>query len=71
VARRFDRVGFEPIVIRRLILPAKRYVEGDAVLEGQPGISRQWLAGRHRGIGEEDLRTAAAHYLYRKPVTSA
>lgn len=66
VARRFERAGFERIVLRRLTLPAKRFVPDDEVCVNRPGLSRRWLAPRFRDISAADLRTAAAHYLYRK-----
>jgi hypothetical protein len=55
------------VAVRRLILPDRRYVEGDQVLMGRAGISRRWIRGGSRSISEQDLRTAAAHYLFRKP----
>jgi SAM-dependent methyltransferase len=63
----FDKAGLQKIAVRRLVLPDRRYVEGDEALTGRPGISRRWLIGARRGIPEQDIRTAAAHYLYRKP----
>lgn len=66
VMQHFDRAGFELIAVRRMLLPSRHYVEGDAALEGKPGLSRALLAPRFRGIDELDLRTAAGHYLYRK-----
>jgi SAM-dependent methyltransferase len=63
----FEAAGFEKIVVRRLILPDRRYVEGEEALAGQPGIHRSLLARRFRKLSEVDRRTAAAHYLYRKP----
>jgi len=62
-----EEAGFEVMALRRMILPERRYVEGEDVLAGQPGIPRRLLSHRFRGITEEDLRTAAAHYLLRKP----
>lgn len=61
----FQRVGFERIVVHRLVLPDRRYVEDAA--SGAPGIERRHLARRFRSATDEDLRTAAAHYVYRKP----
>src|SRR5579871_75509 len=63
----FESAGFERIAVRRLILPNNRYVEGDEALQGQPGLRRSRLASRFRHASDVDLRTAAAHYLYRKP----
>ncbi len=67
VARRFERAGFERIALRRLTLPAQRFVPDEAVCAERAGLSRRWLASRFRGISDADLHTAAAHYLYRKP----
>ena len=50
-----------------MTLPDRRYGEGDEVLTGQPGLSRALLTRRFRKLTEADLRTAACHYLYRKP----
>jgi SAM-dependent methyltransferase len=71
VAARFVAAGFEPIAVRRLVLPAARYVdeEGAAAAEGLPGLPRALLARRFREISPADLRTAAAHYLFRKPAS--
>ena len=67
VSALFEQAGFELVAVRRLILPDRRYVEGDQVLMGRAGISRRWIRGGSRSISEQDLRTAAAHYLFRKP----
>lgn len=67
VMETFEKAGFEPIAIRRMIYPDRRYAEGEEVLQGRPGIARKKLARRFRAISEPDIRTAAAHYLYRKP----
>lgn len=61
----FRSAGFEPITVRKMVLPDRRYVE-DA-MEGAPGIERSRLARRFRSATDADLRTAAAHYLFRKP----
>jgi hypothetical protein len=66
VVRLFEEAGFELITLRRMILPDRRYVEGADVLVGQPGIPRGLLTGRYRMASPEDLRTAAAHYLFLK-----
>jgi len=66
VTERFASAGFEPVAIRRLILPDRRYVEGDAALAGVPGLPRALLAPRFRSASDLDLRTAACHYVYRK-----
>lgn len=66
VVRLFEEAGFELITLRRMILPDRRYVEGADTLAGQPGIPRVLLSGRYRMASAEDLRTAAAHYLFLK-----
>lgn len=63
----FEEAGFEPIAVRRMIYPDRRYVEGEEALEGRPGVERSRLKGRFQNASDSDLRTAAAHYLYRKP----
>jgi SAM-dependent methyltransferase len=63
----FENAGFEMVCVRRMILPQKRYIEGDEVHQGIPGIQRKFLSKSFRHISEADLRTAAAHYLFRKP----
>ncbi len=66
----FAAAGFEPIAVRRLILPARSYAEGEEVMQGEPGLTRRLLAPQFRDLSEADLRTAAAHYLYRKPASA-
>ena len=69
VAQAFERAGLERIVIRRMMLPSRRYVDdGSDMTEGMAGIDRHQLAKRFSSASDDDLRTAAAHYLYRKPV---
>jgi len=63
----FEAAGFEQIAVRRMILPDRRYVEGEEALAGRPGLPRRLLAPRCRKLAEADLRTAAGHYLFRKP----
>jgi hypothetical protein len=64
----FERAGFEPVAIRRMPGPASAYADDDAeVLAADPGIDRARLATAFRGMSDLDLRTAAAHYLYRNP----
>lgn len=64
----FEAAGFEHVAIRRLILPSRRWVDSEAeALTGRPGLERRRLAPAFRGMSEADLRTAAAHYLYRRP----
>ncbi|MBI3098974.1 MAG: methyltransferase domain-containing protein [Planctomycetes bacterium] len=70
VERLFEEAGFERIVVRRMILPGREYVEEKAALRGKQGLSRMLLAPRFRPATDEDLRTAAAHYLYRKPAAA-
>jgi SAM-dependent methyltransferase len=61
----FMAAGFRKIAIRRMILPSRRWVENP--LEGTAGIERSQLAHRFRAATDEDLHTAAAHYIFRKP----
>lgn len=68
VATMFEEVGFEPVAVRRMILPDRRYVEGEEALAGRPGLQRSRLALQFRTTSDVDLRTAAAHYLVRKPL---
>ena len=63
-----EAAGFEPIAVRRMILPAQQYVPDERVREGQAGITRAHLARRFQHASDTDLHTAAAHYLYRKPL---
>jgi len=67
VSAAFERVGFERIALRRLVLPARKYAHDEVARLAQPGLPRWLLARRFREISELDLRTAAAHYLFRKP----
>ena len=62
----FEKAGFERIAVRRMIYPDRRYVEGNEVLTGQPGIERSRLNARFQTATDSDLRSAAVHYLYRK-----
>lgn len=69
VAATFEQAGFERVVIRRMMLPSKRYVDdGVDMSEGEFGIQRSRLTARFRDASDDDLRTAAVHYLYRKPM---
>lgn len=67
VQQLFDAAGFERIAVRRMVLPSKKYVDDAAVAASQPGLPRALLAPRFRAMTDIDLRTAAAHYLYRNP----
>jgi SAM-dependent methyltransferase len=65
----FDSAGFEKIVVRRMALPDHTYVDSEEeVMGAAPGIERPALARKFRSASEADLRTAAAHYIYRKPL---
>jgi SAM-dependent methyltransferase len=68
VAALFEEAGFEKILHRRLIVPGLRWVEGEEILRGQPGISRRHLRRQFREMSDADLRSAAVHYLYRRPI---
>ncbi|HTJ44083.1 MAG TPA: class I SAM-dependent methyltransferase [Kofleriaceae bacterium] len=70
VAARFEAAGFTRLAVRRLIYDAetgeRRWVDrDDDAHAGRPGVPRALLARRFRAISDADLRTAAAHYLYR------
>lgn len=72
VAAAFAAAGFERVLVRRLIYDAttgeRRWVDhDDDALAGAPGLPRARLAARFRAWSEPDLRTAAGHYLFRKP----
>jgi len=67
IERMFEKAGFERIAVRRMILPAQRYVADEELMQGTEGIARGRLAPRFQSATDADLRTAAAHYLYRKP----
>ncbi len=68
IADLLERAGFERIAMRRMVLPSHRYVETEReAQEGEPGIDRARLAAPFRAASDADLRTAAAHYLFRKP----
>jgi SAM-dependent methyltransferase len=69
VTELFEAAGFERIAVRRMILPDRRYVEGDEICEGRPGLPRLLLAPGRHDLSDADRRTAACHYLYRKPIT--
>jgi SAM-dependent methyltransferase len=72
VAAMFEAAGFERIAVRRMILPAGKYVDTEIeALAGEAGIERARLAAPFREASEPDLRTAAAHYLFRKPAPHA
>ncbi len=66
VASLFEAAGFEPIALRRLVIPARGYVDDSVAALAEPGLPRWLLARRFRDISALDLRTAACHYLYRK-----
>ena len=64
----FADAGFEFVAMRRMILPAHEYVDIDEeALAGEAGVDRASLAPPFLDISDADLRTAAAHYLYRAP----
>jgi SAM-dependent methyltransferase len=64
----FCEAGFEFIALRRTILPSLATVDSDAeAMAGMAGLPRRRLAKRFRAATDADLRTAAAHYLFRKP----
>jgi SAM-dependent methyltransferase len=63
----FEAAGFQPIAVRRFVLPDKRYVDTSAAAAGDAGVP-PWLgSGRLGALSTEDRHTAAIHYLYRRP----
>ena len=72
VMAQFDAAGFERIAVRRFVLPAKSYVDGDgdAAQAGEAGVPAWMEGGRLGRLSLEDRHTAAIHYLYRKPERS-
>ena len=59
--------GLEKIKLVRRAVPIERwYMDGDAI-GGDAGIMRGRLRGRFKGLSDDDLKTAAAFYIYRKP----
>ncbi len=69
VRARFEAAGLEPIALRRLIYAGgeRRWVDDDdRALAGTPGLSPRLLAPAFRNLSPADLRTAAAHYLFRR-----
>jgi SAM-dependent methyltransferase len=67
IAAGFAGAGFECVAVRRMVLPAHRYLPDAEAVAARPGLPRGLLARRFRRISDLDLRTAAAHYLYRNP----
>lgn len=68
VSQLFLEAGFDLLRVRRMIYPSREYVDSEEqALAGVPGAPRRLLARRFRRLSEADLRTAAAHYLARKP----
>lgn len=60
--------GFERIAVRLMTLPSRHYVDDrEPPGEGEFGIERAKLSARFEHATDHDLRTAAAHYLFRKP----
>ena len=68
VVAMFTAAGFEQIALRRMTLPSRSYVaDGADMSDGQLGTDRSKLAARFTAATDDDLRTAAAHYLFRRP----
>lgn len=63
----FLAAGFEPIAVRRFVLPDKRYVDAGAAQAGAAGVPTWLNGGRLSRLSAEDRHTAAIHYLFRKP----
>ncbi|HEY3447608.1 MAG TPA: methyltransferase domain-containing protein [Myxococcales bacterium] len=65
ICRRFEAAGFERIVVRRLVMPEGRYATEEEVVRAKRGLPERLNAWRREPLSELDLRTAAAHYLFR------
>jgi SAM-dependent methyltransferase len=61
ICRRFEAAGFKRIAVRRMILPAGRYVPDEEVTSGLAGLPRRLQRAQ---LSPLDLHTAAAHYLF-------
>jgi len=60
--------GLEKVRLMRRSVPVERwYVDGEE-MEGDTGIERGKLREDFRGLSDDDLKTAAAFYVYRKPL---
>jgi SAM-dependent methyltransferase len=66
----FEAAGFERICVRRMVLPERRWIDDGLPVTGAPGLPRALLAPRFRELSDDDLRTAAAHYLFRRPISA-
>lgn len=64
----FEEAGFQRLLVRRLTLPDRRWVDDGVPLTGEAGLPRRLLARRFRDLSDADLRTAAGHYLFQRPV---
>lgn len=63
---KIEAAGFEVVAMRRRILPQERYVETfEEMQNARCGLGRERLAKRFRDATDEDLRTAAVHFLCR------
>jgi SAM-dependent methyltransferase len=69
VSQCFEAAGFQRVAVRRMILPEGRYIEPGQQIpaHARSGLPRWLLAPEFSQISDDDLRTAAAHYLYRNP----
>lgn len=64
----FESVGFQTVTIRRRVLPSLQVAETPEDFNSSLiGLDRNRLAKRFTEATDIDLRTAAAHYLFRKP----
>jgi SAM-dependent methyltransferase len=62
----FEAAGFERVCVRRMVLPDRRWIDDGLPMTGKPGLPRRLLAPAFRALSDADLRTAAAHYLFRR-----
>lgn len=64
----FKVTGFEKVGIYRRPLPKERWVpDGEAFDDGMMGIERSKLAPRFKNASDDDLKSAAVQYIFRKP----
>jgi len=65
ICRRFEAAGFERIAVRRLVLPEGRYAADEEAVGAMRGLPQVLNALRPNPLSELDVRTAAAHDLFR------
>ena len=60
--------GLEKVRLVRRAVPVERWYMDGEIIEGDMGIERGRLQERFQGLSDDDLKTAAAFYIYRKPL---